>query len=583
MSPLDSRFTPFKAALAAACLALIAGIAGVFTMPVIDRDEARFAQATAQMLESGNYVEIRFLDTARNKKPAGIHWLQAASVAAVSSEAAREIWAYRLPSVLGAMLAAAFTALAGARLYSSGAGLAAGGLLGVSVLLGVEAGIAKTDAMLTAAVALAFFAFTALRQSAEIADPAKRRNAARLWAVIWWAALGAGALVKGPVAPFCAGLAVIALCALERRIDWARPLAFWPGPLVAALFVLPWLIAVQVATDGGFLAGALSGDLGPKLVSGDEGHGAPPGYHLLLLPLLFFPGIALLPAGVRAAVKDWRASSQPVARSAGVAAKIIACFVVPTWIAFEILPTKLPHYVLPTYPALAVLAGLGFERLRETARLWSVVGAALLLVSAFIYAVAMRYVAVSFGGPQAMAYILGGVLLFIVAAALVMMWRRRATASLAILAAAGLVWHGAARGVVAPGAQDLFLSAPAADAVAALQPGGALAPVISSYTEPSFAFLTGGDLALASPEAILAGAPDPSAAAIYVIDNARWYEGADARAEADRRTAVFQSLLSAACAFETVEGINYSRGAETTLFVIFTGCPREAQTEGDVP
>ncbi|MEQ8435640.1 MAG: glycosyltransferase family 39 protein [Oceanicaulis sp.] len=583
MSPLDSRFTPFRAALAAAFLALVAGLAGVFTMPVTDRDEARYAQATAQMLESGNYLEIRFLDTARNKKPAGIYWLQAASVAAVSSEAAREIWAYRLPSVLGAMLAAAFTALAGARLYSSGAGLAAGGLLGVSVLLGVEAGIAKTDAMLTATVALAFLAFIALRQSAEIADPAKRRNSARLWAVLWWAALGAGALVKGPVAPVCAGLAVIALCALERRIDWARPLAFWPGPLLAALLVLPWLIAVQLATDGGFLAEALGGDLGPKLVSGDEGHGAPPGYHLLVLPLLFFPGIALLPAGVRAAVKDWRASSLPVARSAGLAARLIACFALPTWIAFEILPTKLPHYVLPAYPALAVLAGLGFERLRETARLWIVVGGSLLLVSAFIYAAAMRYVAVSFGGPETLASILGAVLLVVVAVALAMVWRRRAIAALAALLVTGLIWHGAARGVVAPGAQDLFLSAPAAGAVAALQPAGARAPVVSNYTEPSFAFLTGGDLVLASPEAILASDPDPSAAAIYVIDNARWYEGAETLAEEDRRTAAFQSLLRGACAFETVEGINYSRGAATTLFVILTGCPRETHSEGDVP
>jgi 4-amino-4-deoxy-L-arabinose transferase-like glycosyltransferase len=583
MSPLDSRFTPLRAALAAAFLALVAGLAGVFTLPVLDRDEARFAQATAQMLESGNYVEIRYLDTARNKKPVGIHWLQAASVAALSSEAAREIWAYRLPSVLGAMLAAAFTALAGARLYSSGAGLAAGGLLGVSVLLGVEAGIAKTDAMLAATVALAFLAFIALRQSAEIADPERRRNSARLWAVIWWAALGAGALVKGPVAPVCAGLAVIALCALERRIDWAWPLAFWPGPLVAALFVLPWLIAVQIATDGGFLAGALGGDLGPKLVSGDEGHGAPPGLHLLLLPLLFFPGIALLPAGVRAAVKDWRASSQAVARSAGLAAKLIACFIVPTWIAFELLPTKLPHYVLPAYPAIAVLAGLGFERLRETARLWIVVGGALLLVSAFIYAVAMRFVAVSFGGPEATAYILGGGVLFVVAVALVMMWRRRATASLASLVAAGLIWHGAARGVVGPGAQDLFISGPAAEAVASLQPAGAPAPVISSYTEPSFAFLVGGDYTPVSPETIVAGDPDPSAAAIYVIDNARWYEGAEARADEDRRTAVFQSLLGSACAFETVEGINYSRGSETTLFVILTGCPREPLSQGDAP
>ena len=583
MSPLDSRFTPFKAALAAACLALIAGLAGVFTLPVIDRDEARFAQASAQMLESGNYVEIRFLDTARNKKPVGIHWLQAASVAAVSSEAAREIWAYRLPSVLGAMLAAAFTAFAGARLYSSGAGLAAGALLGVSVLVGVEAGIAKTDAMLTAAAALAFLAFVGLRQSTEIADPEKQRTTARLWSVVWWTALGAGALVKGPVVPVCAGLAVIGLCAVERRIAWARPLAFWPGPLLAAALVLPWLIAVQIATDGGFLTGALGADLGPKLVSGDEGHGAPPGYHLVLLPLLFFPGIALLPAGVRAAVKDWRAATLPVARSAGLAAKLIACFIVPTWVAFELLPTKLPHYVLPAYPAIAVLAGLGFERLRETARLWIVVGGVLLLVSAFIYAVAMGYVAVSFGGPQASAYILGAVLLVVVAAALVMVWLRRATASLAILVAGGLIWHGAARGVVAPGAQDLFISGPAAEAVASLQPAGAPAPVISSYTEPSFAFLMRGDYTQASPEAIVASNPDPAAAAIYVIDNARWYEGTRALAGEDRRTEVFQSLLGAACAVETIEGINYSRGSATTLFVILTGCPREPLSEGDAP
>ncbi|MGX6648653.1 ArnT family glycosyltransferase [Maricaulaceae bacterium MS644] len=583
MSPLDSWFTPFRAALAAAFLALAAGLAGVFTLPVIDRDEARYAQATAQMLESGNYVEIRFLDTARNKKPAGIHWLQAASVAAVSSEAAREIWAYRLPSVLGAMLAAAFTALAGARLYSSGAGLAAGGLLGVSVLLGVEAGIAKTDAMLTATVGLAFLAFIALRQSAEIADPARRRNSARLWAVIWWAALGAGALVKGPVAPLCAGLAVVVLCALERRIKWALPLAFWPGPLLAVLLALPWLIAVQIATGGGFLAEALGGDLGPKLVSGDEGHGGAPGLHLVLLPLLFFPGIALLPAGLRAAVKDWRASSLPIARSAGLAAKLIACFALPTWILFEILPTKLPHYVLPAYPALAVLAGLGFERLRETARVWIVVGTGLLVLSAFIYAAAMRYVAVNFGGPEALAYIFGAVLIVAAAAGAVMVWRRRALAALAGLLMTGLIWHVAARGVVAPGAQDLFLSAPAAGAVAALQRGGAPAPLISSYSEPSFAFLTGGDLTLSSPEEIVALAPDPSAAAIYVLDVARWYEGSESLGDEEVRAAQFQTLVNAACAFETVDGINYSRGAETTLIVILTGCPRETQTEGDAP
>lgn len=583
MSPLDRSLTPLRAAFAAAVLALIAGLAGVFTLPVLDRDEARFAQATAQMLETGDYVEIRYLDTARHKKPVGIHWLQAASVALVSDVEARDIWAWRLPSVLGAMLAAAFTALAGARLYGPGAGFAAGGLFAVSVLLGAEAGIAKTDAMLAATLALAFYAFIALRQAGEIADPARRRGAGRLWAVVWWGAVGAGALIKGPVAPVCAGLAVMALCVLERRIDWARPLAFWPGPLVAAAFVLPWLVAVELATEGGFLREALAGDLGPKIVSGDEGHGAPPGLHLLLLPVLFFPGVALLPAGVRAAVKDWRAGSRPVARSAGLAAKLIVCFAVPTWLAFEILPTKLPHYVLPAYPALAVLAGLGFERLRETARVWIVPGAILAVLAALGFAVAMRLVAEGYGGSQPAAFAASSLLLLLSAVFAVTLWRRRAIASLAVLLCAGLVWHGGARGIVAPGADDLFLAPLAAEGVAALRAGAAGAPVFSTHTEPSFAFLLGGDLTLTSPEAVVSAAPDPSAAAVYVIDAARWYEDVQGPTEEAARRAQLDTLLAAACRSARVDGMNYSRGEPTSLIIMLTGCPAAPQIAGDTP
>ena len=94
----------------------LSALAGLFTLPPLDRDESRFAQATAQMLETGNFVEINFLDTERNKKPIGIHWLQVVTVGAFSDAEARDIWAYRIPSMLGAILAAfAFTAAGTAR------------------------------------------------------------------------------------------------------------------------------------------------------------------------------------------------------------------------------------------------------------------------------------------------------------------------------------------------------------------------------------------------------------------------------------------------------------------------------------
>src|SRR5215475_13117626 len=80
----------------AAFIAFLAGLPGLIAVPPLDRDEARFAQATAQMLESDDFVVIRFQEEPRFKKPVGIHWLQAASVRLLSSPEARQIWAYRV-------------------------------------------------------------------------------------------------------------------------------------------------------------------------------------------------------------------------------------------------------------------------------------------------------------------------------------------------------------------------------------------------------------------------------------------------------------------------------------------------------
>src|SRR5437764_15018207 len=95
-----SGWRPY-ALLAALCFALY--LPGIAAIPPLDRDEARFAQASRQMLETGDFLRIRFQDEARNQKPAGIYWLQAASVAAFSSPAATAVWPYRVPSLLGGM------------------------------------------------------------------------------------------------------------------------------------------------------------------------------------------------------------------------------------------------------------------------------------------------------------------------------------------------------------------------------------------------------------------------------------------------------------------------------------------------
>ena len=130
------------------CLALF--LPGFFSLPPVDRDEARFAQASRQMLETHDFVDIRFQNEGRHKKPVGIYWLQAASAALFGAD---RIWAYRLPSLLGAIAAVLLTFALGSRLFAPPIGFAAAALLACSLLLNVEARQAKTDAMLLGASA----------------------------------------------------------------------------------------------------------------------------------------------------------------------------------------------------------------------------------------------------------------------------------------------------------------------------------------------------------------------------------------------------------------------------------------------
>jgi 4-amino-4-deoxy-L-arabinose transferase-like glycosyltransferase len=553
-----------------AVLALTAALAGVFTLPVLDRDEARFAQATAQMIQTGNLVEINFLDEPRHKKPAGIHWLQAAAVTLTSSEAAREIWAYRLPSVLGALLAAIAAYLAGARLIGRRAGFAAGALLAVTVLLGSEGGIAKTDAFLCATAAWAFFGVAGLRT-------ASNRREARLFALMVWIAMGVGVLIKGPITPMAAGLCVLALIALERRIDWAWPLAWWPAPVIGIGLTLPWLIAVQLATGGAFLQEAIGQDLGPKLVSGHESHDGPPGYHIGLISILFLPAIAFLPAGLGAALARLRRGG-----AAAVGVKVALAFALPTWIIFELLPTKLPHYVLPAYPALAVIAGLGLTRLKTASALPRWLGAALLVLGAGLAGPAVLGFLTLTGGVPAQSAILASLVILVFAlAAGTAVIARKPTTALVLALATGLSWHGGARGVVAPAAQELFVSVRAAEAALEASAAAPGADIVSTFTEPSLVFTLGGQVILTDPEALISVTVDPELARTYIIDESRWLSPETGPLSEEDRAARMDwlaTLNEAACASGAATGTNYSRGDDTIIVAVYvTGCPMQTE------
>lgn len=130
------------------CLALY--LPGIAAVPPLDRDEPRYTQATRQMLETGDYVNISFQDQPRHKKPVGIYWLQSLPVSLFSNAESTAIWPYRLTSVVGATLAVLLAFHLGATLFDRRTALLGAALLASSILLVTEAHIAKTDAVLLA-------------------------------------------------------------------------------------------------------------------------------------------------------------------------------------------------------------------------------------------------------------------------------------------------------------------------------------------------------------------------------------------------------------------------------------------------
>ena len=108
---------------------------------------------------------------------------------------------------------------------------------------------------------------------------------------------------------------------------------------------MPWFVAIVAKSGMAFFTDAVGHDMLAKVAGGQEAHGAPPGYYLLLFFLTFWPGAVLAAPAVPMV---WRARREP-------GAQFLLAWLVPSWIVFEVAMTKLPHYVLPLYPAIAIL------------------------------------------------------------------------------------------------------------------------------------------------------------------------------------------------------------------------------------
>jgi len=475
-----------RAAAFLIAVALLAFVPGFFQIPPIDRDEARFAQATKQMVESGDYVDIRFQEDVRYKKPVGIYWLQSAAVEIATAlklpKAELRIWVYRIPSLIGAIGAVLMTYWAALGFVTRRAAVLAALLMCASVLLGVEARLAKTDAMLLFCVVAAMGAMARAYLSWQRAED--ETHPPWSWPAIFWTALAVGILIKGPLILMFAGLTIVALALQDRDASWLWRLRPVWGLMWTLVLVLPWFVAIFWRAGEAFFSNSLGGDMLSKL-GAQESHGAPPGLYLLLFWITFWPGAAL--AGM-AAPAVWRARREP-------GAQYLLAWLVPSWIVFELVLTKLPHYVLPLYPAIAILTVGALER-RVLSRSWLRRGAAwwfaipaLAAVAAVVGAIKLTHYPAFPAWPFLAAAMIAGLI------AWWMFEDSRAERSLLNAVVAAMFLSIGIYGIVMPSLTTMFPSAGIARAlrnVVCVGPKAAAA----GFHEPSLVFMTGTDTRL---------------------------------------------------------------------------------------
>ncbi len=521
---------------------------GRASLPPFDRDEPRYMEASAQMLRSGDFVDVRFQDQPRYLQPAGIYWLEAAAVAATGTLEQREVWAYRLPTLLAVVLSVLLTARMGAALFGTSAGLLGALLLAVSVLMTAEGRLATIDSCLLAAV---MAVQTALLRAWSDRDSARRTSPAV--AALYWAALGVGLMLKGPVMLIPGFGTPLALALVERRIGWWRRLRpGWGVPLMLAI-VLPWCVAIALRSHGLFFQRAVGTNFLGKVASGQQAHGLPPGYHLLLFAVAFWPGSLF--AAMAVPFVWLRRRSAPV--------RFLLCWIVPHWLVFELIATKLPHYVLPCYPAIALLAAAAVAQpggwCRPVAR-W---GRALLLFYGLLWLTVGLVLAAA--GPVLLwrlQHVLSPVSLLIpvlsmpllLLSAVLVLRGRVQDGLLSVCGAAVIIYFGLFTAVL-PQLDTIWLSPRIVRTVALVRPCPDSVLASSSFSEPSLVFLQGQDTRLVDA---------PAAADFLSGDRRCGLALVGSRDEAAfRARSGTDGLLLRQLAL--IEGINYSNGRRLSL------------------
>jgi 4-amino-4-deoxy-L-arabinose transferase-like glycosyltransferase len=337
---LPPRATAILLALVAALLLLRLG-----QIPLLGPDEPRYARVAIEMHRSGDLVTPRLQGEPWLEKPVLYYWLASAAYALLGET---EL-AARLPSAVAAVFFVGVTALVAARLYGAQAGLHAGFVLGTSLLTFAYGRAAAMDLLLAACVtaALGLFALRFLGSAGPLAIPAAH------------VFLALATLAKGPIGVLLPGLVIVVFAALRRDPRVLKETLAPAGLIAFAVVALPWYALVYAAHGRDFVDVFFLNHNLQRFTSTIHNHPGPVYYYVPVLIGGLFPWSGLIAPGV--------AGLRPRLRPADL---FVLLWLLLPLLFFSAAASKLPGYILPCLPPLAIGMGRAAARMTGEGRAW---------------------------------------------------------------------------------------------------------------------------------------------------------------------------------------------------------------------
>lgn len=328
---------------------VLAVVAAALTLPNLgvsslwDVDEGINAGCAREMLETDTWVVPHFNGELRTAKPVMLYWIQRLSFEAFGVNE----WAARFPAAVLGLGTLLLVYELGRRMFGAATGLLGGLVLASAIEFCKLSHAATPDAPLIFFTVLTFFLFWIGHE-----------NGARWWFGPAAVASGLAMLTKGPVGLALPGLVVLLYFAWNRELK-----RLWDSRLLGGigLFLLvagPWYGLVISETRGAYLA-FFKNENAQRFLSSMEGHRGPIVYYIGALLVFFAPWSAFLAGAIWYAVKGAR--TRPEQDTAEVltreqrAYRFLLCWAGSYLVFFSIAATKLPNYIAPLYPAVAIL------------------------------------------------------------------------------------------------------------------------------------------------------------------------------------------------------------------------------------